>query len=92
MPPLQDPESQQQGIAFVQKLGEALHRFGTPSNRLDEVLILLSRELGLEASFFSTPSAIFYAYDLPEERGFAHLQRVYSHELDLSKLARLDRL
>lgn len=76
----------------MQKIGEALHRFGTPSNRLDEVLVLLSKELGLEASFFSTPSAIFYAYDLPEERGFAHLQRVYSHDLDLSKLARLDRL
>lgn len=52
----------------------------------------MSQELGLEASFFSTPSAIFYAYDLPEERGYARLQRVFEHELDLSKLARLDRL
>ena len=92
MPPLQDSTSRQQGIDFVQKLGEALHRFGTPANRLDEVLILTAKELGLEASFFSTPSAIFYAYDLPEERGYARLQRVYDHELDLSKLARLDRL
>ncbi|MGB0953274.1 MAG: threonine/serine ThrE exporter family protein [Planctomycetota bacterium] len=92
MPPLKDPESRQQGIAFLQKMGEALHCFGTPSNRLDEVLNLLSKELGLEASFFSTPSAIFYAYDLPDERGFARLQRVYAHELDLSKLAKLDRL
>ncbi|PCJ54175.1 MAG: hypothetical protein COA70_05950 [Planctomycetota bacterium] len=92
MPPLQDSVSRQQGIDFVQKLGEALHRFGTPANRLDEVLFLISKELGLKASFFSTPSAIFYAYDLPEERGYARLQRVYDHELDLSKLARLDRL
>ncbi|MFK5957200.1 MAG: threonine/serine exporter family protein [Planctomycetota bacterium] len=92
MSPLQDSVSRQQGIDFVQKLGEALHRFGTPANRLDEVLVLMSHELGLEASFFSTPSAIFYAYDLPEERGYARLQRVYEHELDLSKLARLDRL
>jgi len=92
MPPLQDSVSRQQGIDFVQKLGEALHRFGTPANRLDEVLFLISKELGLEASFFSTPSAIFYAYDLPGERGYARLQRIYDPELDLSKLARLDRL
>ena len=92
MPPLQDSVSRQQGIDFVQKLGEALHKFGTPANRLDEVLFLISKELGLKASFFSTPSAIFYAYDLPEERGYARLQRIYDHELDLSKLARLDRL
>ncbi len=92
MPPLQDPESQQQGMAFMQKIGAALHRFGTPSNRLDEVLQLLSQELGLKASFFSTPSAIFYSYDLPQEHGYARLQRVYAQELDLSKLARLDRL
>lgn len=92
MPSLQDSTSRQQGIDFVQKLGEALQRFGTPANRLEDVLFLTSKELGLEASFFSTPSAIFYAYDLPEERGYARLQRVYDHELDLSKLARLDRL
>lgn len=83
---------EQHGAAFVQKLGGALHRYGTPANRLDDVLLLLSRELGLRGSFFSTPSAIFYAYDLPGERGFARLQRIFGHELDLSKLARLDRL
>ncbi len=52
----------------------------------------MSKELGLKGSFFSTPSAIFYAYDLPGERGFARLQRVYSHDLDLSKLSKLDKL
>lgn len=88
----EDELREQEGIAFVQKLGGALHLHGAPANRLDDVLMLLSRELGLKASFFSTPSAIFYAYDLPGERGFARLQRVFGHDLDFSKLARLDRL
>ncbi|GJM22724.1 MAG: membrane protein [Planctomycetota bacterium] len=80
------------GAAFVEKLGGALHRYGAPANRLDDVLVLLSQELGLKASFFSLPSAIFYTYDRPVDGGFARLQRVFGHELDLSKLARLDRL
>lgn len=92
MTPDQEFDRNQQGIAFVAKLGSALHRYGTPANRLDEVLCVLSKELGLHGNFFSTPSAIFYSYDLPGERGFARLQRIYNHDLDLSKLSLLDRL
>jgi|FLOH01.1.fsa_nt_gi uncharacterized membrane protein YjjP (DUF1212 family) len=92
MPPEQELDRNQQAIAFVAKIGAALHHYGTPANRLDDVLIGLSKELGLKGSFFSTPSAIFYSYDLPGERGFARLQRIYSQDLDLSKLSKLDRL
>lgn len=80
------------GIEFTQKLGRALHRYGAPAHRLEAVLQTMSREFGLKAEFFSTPSAIFYAYDLPGERGVAHLQRVFGQDLDLDKLSRLDRL
>ena len=82
----------QQAIDFVQKLGRALHRYGAPAHRLEDVLQVLSSDLGLRGEFFSTPSAIFYAYDLPEERGVAHLQRVFGQDLDLEKLSRLDRV
>jgi uncharacterized membrane protein YjjP (DUF1212 family) len=90
--PEQENDRYQQAIAFVAKLGGALQRYGTPANRLDQVLVFLSKELGLKGNFFSTPSAIFYSYDLPGERGFARLQRVYNKDLDLSKLSQLDRL
>lgn len=86
-----DPR-QEQAIHFVEKLGVALQRYGTPSNRLDEVLQLLSGIYDLQGHFFSTPSAIFYSYDLPQEQGYARLQRVYDHDLDMDKLARLDDL
>lgn len=83
-------DREREAVEFVQTLGNALHRFGAPANRLEDVLQVLSSELGLRGSFFSTPTAIFYAFDLPEHRQFARLQRVHSHELDLSKLAELD--
>lgn len=92
MTPKTEIDRNQQGIAFVAKLGFALHRYGTPANRLEEVLCGLSKELGLKGDFFSMPSAIFYAFDLPGERGFARLQRIHNHDLDLSKLSQLDRL
>lgn len=83
---------EREAVAFVQTLGNALHRFGAPANRLEDVLQVLSSELGLRGSFFSTPTAIFYAFDLPEHRQFARLVRVHGHELDLAKMADLDRL
>ena len=85
-------EALDRGIEFTQKLGRALHRYGAPAHRLEAVLHTMSAMLGLRAEFFSTPSAIFYAYDLPGERSVAHLQRVYGQDLDLDKLSRLDRL
>ena len=92
MTPEHEIDRQQQGIAFVAKLGSALQRYGTPANRLDDVLRVLSSELGLKGDFFSTPTAIFLAFDLPGERGFARLKRVFNKDLDLSKLSQLDRL
>lgn len=85
-------DREREAVAFVQTLGNALHRFGAPANRLEDVLGVLSEELGLRGSFFSTPTAIFYAFDLPEHRQFARLVRVHGHELDLAKMAELDRL
>lgn len=82
----------EQGMEFTQKLGRALHRYGAPAHRLEAVLQTMSAEFGLKAEFFSTPSAIFYAFDVPGERGMAHLQRVFGQDLDLDKLSRLDRL
>ena len=91
-PTSEEHAKREQGMVFTQKLGRALHRYGAPAHRLEAVLQTMSNRFGLEAEFFSTPSAIFYAFDLPGERGMAHLQRVYGQDLDLDKLSRIDRL
>ena len=47
---------------LVIRLGRALHAFGTSSHRLEAALERVSRHLGLEGQFFSTPTAIFASF------------------------------
>ncbi|HEY5906922.1 MAG TPA: threonine/serine exporter family protein, partial [Vicinamibacteria bacterium] len=48
--------------AFVLALGQALHAHGYAAHRLEESLFQVSRRLGLEGQFFSTPTAIFVSF------------------------------
>lgn len=90
----ESPEERErrEGIAFAKRLGEALHRHGAPAYRLEAVLETLSRMLGLQGHFFTTPSALFYAFDLPGEGGRAYLQRVRGNEIHFARLIALDRV
>jgi uncharacterized membrane protein YjjP (DUF1212 family) len=87
-----DPQELREGIAFAKKLGRALHRHGAPAYRLEAVLDTLSRLLGLRGDFFTTPSALFYAFDLPGEGGRAYLQRVRGTQVHFARLIALDRV
>src|SRR5437667_6623281 len=78
-------------IAFVIKLGKALHRFGTPAHRLEEALGLVLQKLGLEGQFFSTPTGMFASFGAPEEQRTT-LIRVEPGQVDLEKLILLDDL
>ena len=78
-------------IQFVLRLGRSLHRFGAPAHRLEQILIALSARFGLEGQFFTTPTAIFSSFEAPGEN-MAHLQRIHDSNLDLARLAALDRL
>ena len=82
----------QDRIAFVQRMGKALHRYGAPAHRLEDALKAMSNELGLKGNFFTTPSAIMYSYDIPGENGIARLQRVHNNAIDLHRLSQLDKL
>lgn len=73
---------------FVEKLGRALHRYGTPAHRLEEALSLVSRRLGLDGQFFSTPTAIFATFGRTER---TRLMRVEPGEVNLEKLSQVDR-
>jgi uncharacterized membrane protein YjjP (DUF1212 family) len=78
-------------VSFTLRLGQALHRYGTPAHRLEEQMRLVSQRLGLEARFFSTPTSIFASFGPPEALQTC-LIRVEPGEMDLGRLARLDAL
>jgi uncharacterized membrane protein YjjP (DUF1212 family) len=78
-------------VAFTLRLGQALHRYGTPAHRLEEQMRLVSQRLGLEARFFSTPTSIFASFGPPEALRTS-LIRVEPGEMDLGRLAQLDAL
>jgi uncharacterized membrane protein YjjP (DUF1212 family) len=83
--------SEQAGIEFILALARALHRYGTPADRLEEALSRLGRKIGVEAQFFCTPTSILVSFGDPAELRTAML-RVDGGELDMGKLAALDAL
>jgi uncharacterized membrane protein YjjP (DUF1212 family) len=80
-------ESDPAAELFVEKLGKALHAYGTPSHRLEEALSKIAQKLGLAGQFFSTPTGIFASYGEPQR---TRLMRVDPGEVHLEKLSRLD--
>lgn len=79
------------GVAFVMELGAALHRFGTPAHRLEAAMGAVARQLALEAQILSTPTSVMVGFGpLTEQKTI--LIRVDPGEIDLEKLAALDRV
>ena len=78
-----------ESIAYILKLGQALHTYGSAANRLEDVLDQVAEKLNCEAHFFSTPTSIFAAFGRPGEQQ-AQFIRVEPGEVDLGKLADLD--
>jgi len=76
-------------ITFALKLAKALHRYGTPAHRLEGVLVALSERLGVQGSFFSTPTALFASFEGSGAES-THMQRLQDSDTDLGKLAELD--
>jgi uncharacterized membrane protein YjjP (DUF1212 family) len=76
-------------ISFVLRLARALHSYGVPAHRLEDVLESAARKLGLEGQFFSTPTSIFAAFG-PQDAQHTFLIRVNPGAVDLGKLAELD--
>jgi uncharacterized membrane protein YjjP (DUF1212 family) len=85
-----DPMAEERApLAFILKLGRALHTYGYPAHNLESILEVVTRRLGLEGQFFSTPTSIFVAFG-PQHDQRTHLLRVEPGETDLGKLADLD--
>jgi len=78
-------------IAFVLALGRALHRYGTPSHRLEEALQVSCDRLGLRAELFTTPTTIIITFGEPADLRTA-MMRVGGDQLDMDKLEQVDDL
>ncbi len=85
------PPDPAHGVAFVMELGAALHRFGTPAHRLEAAMGAVARQLELEAQILSTPTSVMAGFGpLTDQKNV--LVRVDPGEIDLEKLAALDRV
>ncbi|MGH9935009.1 MAG: threonine/serine ThrE exporter family protein, partial [Blastocatellia bacterium] len=76
-------------VGFVLRLGRALHVYGIPAHRLEEVMEKAAEKLGLRGQFFSTPTSIFASFG-PQDEQRTFLMRVTPGEVNLGKLAELD--
>ncbi len=80
-----------ESVGFILRLGRALHNAGFSAHRLEATLSDVSRKLGLEAQFFSTPTSIMAGFGPPDAQR-THLIRAEPGSTNLSHLAGLDRI
>ena len=80
-----------EGIAFIEKLARALHRYGSAAPNVEDALQLVSERIGIHGEFFATPTAIFASLDTGEDETVIMI-RVEPGAVNLDKLSRLDRL
>jgi len=85
--PSPSPEA---SVAFIARLGRALHTYGSPAHRLEAAMELAARRLGLAGNFFSTPTALFLAIETGTGAPLTLLERAEPGQVHLEKLARLE--
>src|SRR5262245_6373137 len=88
---MMQPTGHEAAISFVLRLGRALHTYGSPAPDLESALIAVSKRLGLIAQFSSTPTSLFAAFGRDDAQR-TYLNRVDPGEVNLGKLADLDRV
>ena len=78
-----------QRTLLVLRLGETAHRFGCSTPRVEQVMDVVSRRLGLEGRFFAQPTSLFASFGpLGDQRTM--LLRFEPGEVDLEKRWRMD--
>ncbi len=85
------PGREADAIEFVLALGRALHRYGTPADRLEQALGVVCTQLGLQAEIFTTPTTIIMSFGEPHELR-TRMQRMSGGDLDMDKLEKVDAL
>jgi uncharacterized membrane protein YjjP (DUF1212 family) len=76
---------------FLIRTGELLHKYGTPSHRLERVMTKIAMTLGIRSVFLYTPTALVASFgDGQEEKTF--MRRVDSGAVDAEKLIQFDEI
>jgi uncharacterized membrane protein YjjP (DUF1212 family) len=75
---------------FIVKVGEAAHRYGSTSGRLESFLTSLAKGFGYQGEFKSTPVEIrFGLRETPDAQERVEVMATPPPDIDLDKLARL---
>lgn len=78
---------------LIVKLGKMLHKYGTPSFRLEAYLLEVASHLGLHASFISTPTSLnFVIWTDKHEDEYNLSLRLQPGDLDMNSLSLTDEL
>ncbi|MDF1798878.1 MAG: threonine/serine exporter family protein [Planctomycetota bacterium] len=77
--------------AFLIRVAELLHTFGTPAFRLERVLLKVAGQLGIQASFLSTPTAVVASLGTGPDT-VVHMMRSESGLVNLGKLVEFDEI
>jgi uncharacterized membrane protein YjjP (DUF1212 family) len=77
--------------AFVMDLARAFLIYGTAAHRLEEILTVVTRRLGMDGEFFSVPTAVIASFDHTAAPR-THLVRAEPGDANLEKLVLLDEL
>ncbi len=86
------PYRERDAIRFILAAARALHTAGTTAQRLEDLLDVLARRLGVEnPQFFSTPTSIMAAFG-PDETQQVHLMRLSPAGPNIGRLSQLDRV
>jgi uncharacterized membrane protein YjjP (DUF1212 family) len=86
---LRVPERQRQ--AFLLRTAELLHRYGTPSHRLERVMVEFSETLSTPGVYLYTPTALLVSFGKGDQER-TYLRRVDAGEVDASKLGQFDEI
>ena len=76
-------------VRFTVRLAWALHRYGAPAHRLEEVMRRMVDRVGLPGQFFSMPTAFIAAFG-PWDDQRTFLVRIDPGDVDLQKQVLLD--
>lgn len=85
-PPLEPGDER---LRLVLRLGEAAHRYGCSTPRVEECMALVAGRLGLRGAFFAQPTSLFASFGDPTEQRTV-LVRFEPGVVDLGKRWELD--
>ncbi|MEE9390910.1 MAG: threonine/serine exporter family protein [Planctomycetota bacterium] len=76
-------------INFIMSLGEALHRYGTAADRIEEALTLCARQQNIEANLLAAPTSIQATFET-RDQSLSRMTRLGDSRTDLGKLVDVD--